>query len=53
VALLAVAALLPDPTFCKQPKNHHFGQIFGCLQTGNNAATMNSTTSKYVSLKLN
>ena len=27
VALLAVAALLPDPIFCKQPKNYHFRQI--------------------------
>ena len=47
-ALLGVAAFLPDPTFCKQPKNH-FGQIFGCLQnvgSGNNAATVNSATPK-------
>jgi hypothetical protein len=50
VALLAVVALLPDPTFCKQPKNYHFGQIFGCLQ---NAATVNSATPKHCSLKLN
>jgi hypothetical protein len=56
VALLAVAALLPDPTFCKQPKNCHFGQIFGCLQnvgSGNNATTVKSATPKHCSLKLN
>ena len=56
VALLAVAALLTDPTLCKQPQNYHFGQIFGCLQnvgSVNNAATVNSTTPKHCSLQLN
>ena len=51
-----VSPLLPDPIFRKQPKNCHFGQIFGSLQNigpGNNAATVNSATPKNCSLKLN
>ena len=49
MALLAVAALLPDPRFCKQPKNHHFEQIFGCLQdvgSGTNTAALKILQSK-------
>ena len=52
VALSTVAALLSDPTFYNQPKNCHFGQVFGCLQyvgSGNNTATADSSTPKHCS----
>ena len=49
-------AVLPDPTFCKQPKHCLKQQCFGHLQnvgSGNNPETVYSATYKHCSLKLN